>query len=501
MASSASTSPSPLRGRDADADAIVSTTRRALLEDLELDDVEDPCDRAVPRAQDAPLALAPPSPPSPPTSAAARPPPRDDPTASVDEDASTAAASAIPSFTSESPYLSSYIDREMRNLAVLTETLRDISARARTFGKCGALMAEATRRLSGACRLRAGPASGGRDGPPAAEGLEDGDDDGPVAERAAAVGGEMTAVLAVLGELLDEVASAQVSMCQSLEASLSLSLEAFAGVELNEATRLRGEADAASERAEASFARYMHGRHAERAHLAGLGESMGGMGSGGDAAEQRAEQRDFVASWNKLSDHVGSQLKHWNGRIGESEEEATTGRGDVHIGARGEPGRRLKNLRDRIQRGGGGNQDPSDAPPLERDPALATAEAAAHLRHNLERIRLSQANAELQRFQLLRRLDSIKTRRNFELGESTLTSLNGLRAYFHHCSDMVEGIAPRLARLRDRRAASRERHDRGQVHFNSHVSTHDFSFQFSTLDCLSHFNSCIRRRGKLKIKA
>ena len=41
----------------------------------------------------------------------------------------------------------------MRNLHVLTETLRDISARARTFGKCGALMAEATRRLSSACRL------------------------------------------------------------------------------------------------------------------------------------------------------------------------------------------------------------------------------------------------------------------------------------------------------------------------------------------------------------
>jgi len=139
-------------------------------------------------------------------------------------------ASAIPSFTSDSPYLQSYIDKEMRNLVVLTDTLRDISARARTFGKCGALMAEATRRLSGACRLNPpngvnGPSNGGgetsggngntkgRNGGNASSGS--GNSEGAkeelspeyeeqmriMKERRESVGEEMASVLAVLGEV------------------------------------------------------------------------------------------------------------------------------------------------------------------------------------------------------------------------------------------------------------------------------------------------------------
>ena len=45
-------------------------------------------------------------------------------------------------------------------------------------------------------------------------------------ERRESVGEEMMFVLSVLGQILVEVADAQVSMCQSLEALLSLSLEA-----------------------------------------------------------------------------------------------------------------------------------------------------------------------------------------------------------------------------------------------------------------------------------
>ena len=48
------------------------------------------------------------------------------------------------------------------------------------------------------------------------------------------VGEEMTLVLSVLGQILVKVADAQVSMCQSLEALLSLLLEAFAGVDWEE---------------------------------------------------------------------------------------------------------------------------------------------------------------------------------------------------------------------------------------------------------------------------
>ena len=164
--------------------------------------------------------------------------PQDAPRETTSNTAKDESAYAVPSFTSDSPYLQSYIDREMRNLNVLTDTLRDISARARTFGKCGALMAEATRRLSSSCRLN--PQTGSSSSPKTStddgeEGIPDREDQLRVMkERRESVGEEMTNVLAVLGEILDEVADAQVSMCQSLEASLSLSLEAFAGVELND---------------------------------------------------------------------------------------------------------------------------------------------------------------------------------------------------------------------------------------------------------------------------
>ena len=53
-------------------------------------------------------------------------------------------------------------------------------------------------------------------------------------EQRESVGEEMTLVLSVLGQILVEVADAQVSMCQSLEALLSLLLEAFAGVDWEE---------------------------------------------------------------------------------------------------------------------------------------------------------------------------------------------------------------------------------------------------------------------------
>ena len=382
-------------------------------------------------------------------------------------------SSAIPSFTSDSPYLQSYIDKEMRNLHVLTETLRDISARARTFGKCGALMAEATRRLSSACRLNPPSTSSAsnngtnnNNNTRASESNEESSENDEqlriMKERQESIGDEMTSVLSVLGEILDEVADAQVSMCQSLEASLSLSLEAFAGVELNEATRLRSEADVMSENAESSFSKYMHGRHTERANMAGggygSGDGINSMGSGNNNSGMDAlDQQNFVTSWNKLSDHVGSQFKNWN-RAASNESDGGEGNGEQQQQQQkgGEAGRRLKNLRDRMNRG-------KDDDGQEKDPALATAEAAANLRHNLEQIRLTQANSELKRFQLLRRLDSIKTRRNFELGESTLASLNGLRAYFHHCSDMIDGITPKLTRLQDKQAQSREKHDAQQA--------------------------------------
>jgi hypothetical protein len=99
-------------------------------------------------------------------------------------------------------------NRKMRQVQVLSQTLQEISARAKTFGKCGALMAEATRRLALACRLKpsspSSSAAGGGGGP-------DDDDAKPNAtsdtqdkilkERQDAVGEEMMMVLSTLGEV------------------------------------------------------------------------------------------------------------------------------------------------------------------------------------------------------------------------------------------------------------------------------------------------------------
>ena len=309
------------------------------------------------------------------------------------QETETTPTSSLPSFTSSSPYLSSYVSREMRNLHILTDTLRDISARARTFGKCGALMAEATRRLSCACRL------GSVEKNAAEKTVNMGEESsttqsGATSEisseeerlRRESVGEEMTMTLALLGEILESLASSQLSMCQSIEASLSLSLEAFAGVELNEATRLKSEVDVMEDSAETSFGRYMHGRHSERATLLGVGEGM-------ENLLDEKDQQNLAVSWNKLSDHVGSQFKNWS-RASSTNEEAESQRGGKF------------NIR---KLGGGGNNSQGDGKKAEeKDPALCAAEAAANLRHSLETIRLAQANAELKRFQLLRRLDSIK---------------------------------------------------------------------------------------------
>ena len=41
--------------------------------------------------------------------------------------------------------------------------------------------------------------------------------------------------------------------------------------------------------------------------------------------------------------------------------------------------------------------------------------------------------------------------------------LNGIRAYVYHCSDLVEGLSPRLIKFQTEQAASRERHDTQKV--------------------------------------
>ena len=110
---------------------------------------------------------------------------------------------ARTSFTADSPYYTSYVEQEMRQLQVLSETLRDISARAKTFGKCGALMSEATRRLALACRFRPSSPGNSDDDEEAKQDRED-----KVArERQESVGEEMGAVLFTLGEVGEHLSS------------------------------------------------------------------------------------------------------------------------------------------------------------------------------------------------------------------------------------------------------------------------------------------------------
>jgi hypothetical protein len=116
--------------------------------------------------------------------------------------------SSRTSFTADSPYYTSFVESEMRQVQVLSQTLQEISARAKTFGKCGALMAEATRRLALACRLKpsnpssvAGGGGGGPDDDDAKNSSSSDSNEKVLKERQDAVGEEMMMVLSTLGEV------------------------------------------------------------------------------------------------------------------------------------------------------------------------------------------------------------------------------------------------------------------------------------------------------------
>lgn len=101
------------------------------------------------------------------------------------------------SFSADSPYFSSYVENELRSMSIMNETLHDIAGRTKTFGKCGALMSEATRRLALACRLRR---------PVSAEDEKEGEHNEriremQVAERRRAVGDDMAGLLGVMSEV------------------------------------------------------------------------------------------------------------------------------------------------------------------------------------------------------------------------------------------------------------------------------------------------------------
>jgi hypothetical protein len=111
--------------------------------------------------------------------------------------AASSETDAHNSFSADSPYFASYVGNEMRSMNIMNDTLRDISSRTKTFGKCGVLMAESSRRLALACRLRR---------PFVAVGDEDEEEKAEhreveVNERRRAVGDDMAGLLAVMSEV------------------------------------------------------------------------------------------------------------------------------------------------------------------------------------------------------------------------------------------------------------------------------------------------------------
>jgi len=371
----------------------------------------------------------------------------------------------------------------MNNLSILARTLRDISAKAKTFGKCGALMSEATRRLSMSCKLQSPNDDGSADleGP-----------DGEVSksaereralrmQRKVSLGEEMTGVLAILGQILDEVADAQVQMCESLEASLSLSLELFAQSELEEATRLKSEAETYTEQAESSYAKYLHGKQNNSTGATVVSQNSPTASKSFDLGIDGSNVVSGGVNWNKISENMGSQFKTFLRNGGSSSAADTIGGSSVgSVGGSTSEGGGSGNA---TLTSSSDNTNPSSPSKLSRrsksdrnlgdknnskEPCgIERAIAAATLRQNLEEIRLAQANGELKRFQLLKQLENFKTRRNFELGESALASLNGIKTFFRHCGDLTQGLTPRLQSIQKQQTEARRSHESQQVPWES----------------------------------
>jgi len=102
------------------------------------------------------------------------------------------------SFSADSPYFSSYVENELRSMNIMNDSLRDIAGRTKTFGKCGALMSEATRRLALACKLRR-PLSPEEEMEPDAHAQRV--REYQVQERRRAVGEDMASLLGVMSEV------------------------------------------------------------------------------------------------------------------------------------------------------------------------------------------------------------------------------------------------------------------------------------------------------------
>ena len=180
-------------------------------------------------------------------------------------------------------------------------------------------------------------------------------------------------------------------MVNVFDSTLGMSLEAFAGTEMMTVNMLKQEATQTTEASENMFFKYLNGKNAA--------VTLGLFGSDGEAPGAAGDPKHKNASM------LSSKFKNWRNK----------NQNDPSRNVQAKPG--------------------SNTP---EDSSLAMATTAANLRLTLEQIRVSQANAELKRFQLLKHLVGIKHRRNFELCEGALASLHGMRTCFHKSHDVVQ---------------------------------------------------------------
>jgi Putative GTPase activating protein for Arf/PH domain len=194
-------------------------------------------------------------------------------------------------------------------------------------------------------------------------------------------------------------------MCKALEASLGMSLEAFAVSESQTVSILHREANESTRSAEQLFAKYINGRMTFTEPV---------------SAE--------LITKNGGKQGIGSTLNSWASK-------------------------RIDRRRNGREVSGSSGDDAT----------LSKVNEAANLRSALEQIRLAQANSELKRFQLMKHLISIKHRRNFELGENTVSSTHSILNYHRNCCIVVDGVNARLLKIQKSQDRLREHHKRSVV--------------------------------------
>eukprot|EP00520_Triparma_pacifica_P012937 CAMPEP_0118648344 /NCGR_PEP_ID=MMETSP0785-20121206/9104_1 /TAXON_ID=91992 /ORGANISM="Bolidomonas pacifica, Strain CCMP 1866" /LENGTH=396 /DNA_ID=CAMNT_0006540527 /DNA_START=56 /DNA_END=1242 /DNA_ORIENTATION=+ len=280
-------------------------------------------------------------------------------------------STSTSSFTADSPYYATYISTQQSRLDILSSNMDKIAKATRAFNEAGRSMASATHDLATTCRVT--------------------DSSAPPDSPDNAFGSELTSILHLLGSVLTEVADGQLSLCESLAASLAKSLEAFAHTEKREAERLVTKAEADTQQYDILMGRYLH--------------------------PGRAEKDDEI----------------------------------------------VKNTMTNLKTTFASMSRRNDKEALERQKVVNTAT----IKTVLDGLALQNCNAELSRFKYLRRMESLRERRTFELGEVMLASLHGIRAYFHHASDLTNGLTPKLTRLQATQAEKREEFKKQQEPWNN----------------------------------